>query len=526
VTGVASSELAARSRERTREVERIFDLSLDLLGVGSDGYLKRVNPAFERTFGYSRRELLSRPFVDLVHPEDRERARETIEAVSRGGQIAQSELRCICSDGSVRWLEWNMLPVPEHALIYAAGRDVTERRRAADELRAARRQVEASRDDLRVLADEQAALRRVATLVARGAPPADVFAAVADEVGRLFDADDAAVNRFEPSGAAVLVAGRGREVEQVPVGTRLEPGALTATMGVFRTGRAARLDEADYRDATGPLAETFRRIGIHSMIASPIVVDGRLWGTMEVLTNRAPLPPDTEARMARFTELVATAVANAESRAELAASRARVVAAGDEARRRLARDLHDGAQQRLVHAVVTLQLARAAQGDASGPIAELVAEALEHAERATGELRDLAHGILPAALNRGGLRAGIEALVSRVRLPVSVDVTTQRLPPALEATAYFIVSEALTNTVKHARAASARIAVAVDGDELRLEVRDDGVGGARTAGSTGLVGLLDRAAALNGTLRVESPHGAGTRVTATLPIPRSVSHRP
>jgi signal transduction histidine kinase len=297
-------------------------------------------------------------------------------------------------------------------------------------------------------------------------------------------------------------------------------------MGVFRTGRAARLDEADYRDATGPLAETFRRIGIHSMIASPIVVDGRLWGTMEVLTNRAPLPPDTEARMARFTELVATAVANAESRAELAASRARVVAAGDEARRRLARDLHDGAQQRLVHAVVTLQLARAAQGDASGPIAELVAEALEHAERATGELRDLAHGILPAALNRGGLRAGIEALVSRVRLPVSVDVTTQRLPPALEATAYFIVSEALTNTVKHARAASARIAVAVDGDELRLEVRDDGVGGARTAGSTGLVGLLDRAAALNGTLRVESPHGAGTRVTATLPIPRSVSHRP
>jgi signal transduction histidine kinase len=204
----------------------------------------------------------------------------------------------------------------------------------------------------------------------------------------------------------------------------------------------------------------------------------------------------------------------------LAASRARVVASADEARRRIERDLHDGAQQRLIHTVITLKLAKRELGDERGPAAELVAEALEHAETATAELRELAHGILPAALSHGGLDAGVGTLVSRTPLPVTVDVPSERLPPRVEAAAYFIVAEALTNTVKHARASRAEVRAVVDEGELRVEIRDDGVGGATVDGSSGLLGLMDRAAAMDGELRVDSPAGRGTTITVRLPLSR------
>jgi signal transduction histidine kinase len=203
----------------------------------------------------------------------------------------------------------------------------------------------------------------------------------------------------------------------------------------------------------------------------------------------------------------------------LIASRARVLTAGDEARRRVVRDLHDGAQQRLVHTIVTLKLAQQALRDDDGPAEPLVAEALTHAEQANAELRELAHGILPAVLSRGGLRAGIEALVSRLTFPVTADVTDQRFPPAIEASAYFVVAEALTNVVKHARAQRAAVEAHVEEGVLRVEVRDDGVGGASPDG-TGLLELDDRLAALGGRLRVESPPEGGTAVAATLPLPR------
>jgi signal transduction histidine kinase len=255
-------------------------------------------------------------------------------------------------------------------------------------------------------------------------------------------------------------------------------------------------------------------------VGAPITVGGRLWGVMVAAYEAdQALAPDTEERMAQFTDLVATAIANAESRSELAASRARVVATADETRRRIERDLHDGAQQRLVHTVITLKLALRALGDVDPETVELVREALDHAERATAELRDLAHGILPAALSRG-LSAGIETLVTRMRMPVTVDVTRERLPPALEATAYFVVAEALTNTAKHAHASTAQVTARVEDDALRVEVRDDGVGGARIDASSGLLGLRDRAAALDGELHVHSPPGGGTVVEAKLPIPR------
>jgi signal transduction histidine kinase len=372
--------------------------------------------------------------------------------------------------------------------------------------RAARRQ---ARDELRMLADEQAALRRLAAAVGHDVSPAEVFAAVAEEISPLVGADDAALVRFEPDRAATVLAGHGQWVNELGLGTRLELDRSLAIAAVFRSGRSARVDERDERSA----------------VASPIIVAGRLWGAVVASTSRETLPPDSEERMATFAELVGVVIANAESRAELAASRARVVAAGDEARRRIERDLHDGAQSRLVSTVVALKLARQALGDATGPAVELVDEALAEAEGANGELRELAHGILPAALRRGGLCPGIDALVSRVRLPVSVDVTAERLPAALEATVYFIVAEALTNAARHAHASSAQIVVVVDGAVLRLAIRDDGVGGARTDRSSGLLGLHDRAAAVNGELHIESPPGEGTVIAATIPIPALQSAR-
>jgi signal transduction histidine kinase len=374
-------------------------------------------------------------------------------------------------------------------------------------------------DELRQLAEEQAALRRLATAVARGVPTGEIFRAVAGEVGPLLGADDAAVVRFEPDHTATVVAGAGRWLGDLERGMRLELDDSLAITEVFRTGHSARVDKRDYSAASGPVAAYLRRVGNQSVVASPIIVERRLWGAMVASTKRQPLPADTGERMADFTELVGVVIANAEGRAELMASRARVAAAGDEARRRIQRDLHDGAQQRLVNMMITLKLARRALGEATGPAVELVEEALAHAERANGELRELAHGILPAALSHGGLSAGVDALVSRIRMPVSVEVTAERLPAALEAAGYFIVAEALTNVVKHARASSARITAVVDGAVLWLEVRDDGVGGATINGSAGLLGLRDRAAVLNGELRVDSPAGEGTVVAAWLPIP-------
>jgi signal transduction histidine kinase len=371
------------------------------------------------------------------------------------------------------------------------------------------------------LAAEQAAVRRVATLVARSVSPAEVFETVTREVGLLSGADLARMERYEADGTVTGVAGWSSSDElELAVGTRFALEGTSIAALVRQTTGPVRVDS--FAHASGPIAQEAQALGIRSSVGCPIVVGGRLWGVIAASSkSEAPFPADTESQIAEFTKLVATAVANAESRAELTASRARVVATADETRRRLERDLHDGAQQRLVHTVITLKLARQALSDASGPAVALVDEALEHAERATAELRDLAHGILPSALNRAGLRAAIDTLVSRVRLPVTVEVTAERLPPTLEATAYFIVAEALTNTLKHAQADSAQVSALVSDGVLHVEVRDDGVGGARTDGSSGLLGLHDRAAAVDGELRVQSPPGVGTVIAAALPIPGS-----
>ena len=366
------------------------------------------------------------------------------------------------------------------------------------------------------LVDEQTALRRVATLVARGAPPEQVFTAIADELASLLDVAATRLFRYEDDGMATVLAEGGDRDARVPVGTQVALGGHNVATLVFETQRPARID--NYAQASGPVAELARELGFDCFVGAPIVVDGKLWGAI-IAASRGPaaLPADTELRIEEFTALMAIGVSNIQTRAELAASLARIVAASDDARRQVVRDLHDGAQARLVHAVVTLKLAQRALQTEGADVSALLTEALASGEQATVELRELVHGILPTVLTNGGLGAAVDALTSRMAIPVEIDVSADRLPAAVEATAYFVVAEALTNVAKHARAAHAAVAARVKDGALEVQVRDDGVGGARPDGS-GLLGLRDRLDALAGHLRVESPADGGTLVAADIPL--------
>jgi len=373
-----------------------------------------------------------------------------------------------------------------------------------------------ARAEVERLAAEQAALRRVATLVAEGAEPAAVFDAVAAEMEGLLGADQVSLARYEPGDEVTAVAYRGAGAE-LPLGARFRLPDESVTATVRRTERPARIE--DFAWADGPVAAIVRGMGLCVSVGAPIVVDGALWGAITASWGRKEPPPDdTEERMARFAELLDTAIANADSRDQLAASRARLVTAGDEARRRVVRDLHDGAQQRLVHTIVALKLAQRALRRQDGRAESVIAEALGHAEKSNEELRELAHGILPAALTRGGLRAAVRSLTGRLELPVDVDITRERVEADVEASAYFIVAEALTNVAKHAHAERAVVRASVADGALRVEVADDGVGGADPTGH-GLVGMADRVTALGGRLEIDSPPAGGTRITATFPLP-------
>jgi signal transduction histidine kinase len=374
------------------------------------------------------------------------------------------------------------------------------------------------------LADEQAALRRVATLIARQAPPTEVFANVTEEVRRLLGVEIATMFRFEHDGSATVVggswptavAGWRERHPALAIGSRLPLEGDNIPALVHRTGRPVRLD--DYTNGSGGIGAYGRKLGIRCAVGSPIVVDRRLWGSVVAASRRSEqLPAGTEARIGEFTELVATGIASIEARTDLAAAGARIIAAADEERRRVVGDLHDGAQQRLVHIVVTLKMARAALDENADAAPALVTEALQQAAEATAELRELAHGILPAVLTRGGLGAGVRALASRMTVPVEVGVSVDRLPPAIEATAYFVVAEALTNVAKHAHAHRVEVTARIEDGTLRIRVRDDGVGGAQASGS-GLRGLRDRVAVLDGSLRLEMPPGGGTVVAVAIPV--------
>jgi PAS domain S-box-containing protein len=379
-------------------------------------------------------------------------------------------------------------------------------------------------DDLRRLAEEQAALRRIATLVAEGADARLIFDAVCEETGRLFGATSVNLAHFTDDGFNLTIAGWSLRGVHVPTGTRLPLDGDTINALVRATAAPGRYDS--YEHARGELATRLRQLGIRSEVGAPVVVDGQVWGALIAGTDEPqPLAIGTEDRLARFAELIATAVSNATARTQLLASRTRLVEATDEQRRRVVRDLHDGAQQRLIHAVMTLQLAHA-RDDAPPALDRLVGEALDDTRAAIEELRELARGLHPAILTHRGLAAAVDALADRAPVRVHVDIPEQRYPPSVESAAYFIAAEALTNVAKYANATTARITATRSADSLQLTVADDGAGGATPSPGSGLSGLQDRVAALAGKLIIDSPPGAGTRIHAELPLPPPASREP
>jgi PAS domain S-box-containing protein len=669
---------AARRAKAKAEVDRIFTLSPDLIVVaGFDGYLKRVNPAFESVLGYGEQEALTRPYLEFVHPDDLEQTKVEGNRIREGQTTVSFANRYVCKNGSYRWIEWTATPVLQERLTYAVGRDVTERRQAETDLRAAE-------ERNRTLAEAQAALRRVATLVARRVSPGDVFGATAVEAGRLLGSDTTALARYEPDGSVTVLAADTNSGVNVPIGTRILLDGDYAIGAVLRTGRAARSDSLE--DATGPVAELARSWGVRSLVGAPIVVEGRVWGVMVVSSRRGPLPADTEKRlvdftdlvataiantesrvalgrlvdeqaalrrvatlvaegvpapevfsivseevgrlldaqatviarlepdgmiaivasggttsdklpvgtrlelkpgmviaevvregrsaridddgdspertarivpglgalsfvagpivvegslwgaiaagteskrlpadaeqrMAKFTELAATAIANAESRSELAASRARIVAASDETRRRIERDLHDGTQQRLVSLALQLRVAESTVPPELDEPRQTIGRVAGELNGVIDELREISRGIHPAVLSEGGLRPALRTLARHSAIPVELDAVTEaRLPEPIEVAAYYVVSEALANTAKHARASRVGVAVAVRNSSLQLSIRDDGVGGADAARGSGLIGLRDRVEALGGSIEISSGPGEGTSVFVELPL--------
>ena len=376
-----------------------------------------------------------------------------------------------------------------------------------------------ARGEITRLASEQSALRRVATLVARGASPNAVFDAVTNEIKALVGAEAVTLARYEGDELVVLASQADRT--ELTVGQRVpvqDPDGNVTAM-VRKTGRPARRDGPPQGESA--IATILKHSGIGSRVAVPVVVEDEIWGVLAATWSQETPPDDTAQRMADFARLLDTAIGNADSREQLIASRARVLAAGDDARRRVVRDLHDGAQQRLVTTIVALKLTRGRAVLAEDPEAEAaMEEALAFAEGALDDLRELSRGILPLGLMHGGLRAAVDALVSRLELPVDVDVSTDRLPQHLEASAYFIVAEALTNVVKHAQATRAAVTAFVEAGHVHVEIRDDGIGGADPRGF-GLMGIADRAHALGGELDVRDGDGAGTIVTVWIPLATS-----
>jgi signal transduction histidine kinase len=375
--------------------------------------------------------------------------------------------------------------------------------------------------ELREFAEEQAALRRVATLVAGAAEPEEVLAAVTEEAGRLLGTNHAVTTRYNPDYSRTLVSAWSSTGTPLREGARATLGGRNVHTLVFETGRAARID--DYDAASGLPAEDGWAVGLRAAVAVPISIEGWLWGAMGVASTHDPLPADAEARLAGFTELVATAIANADARAALTASRARIVAAADAARQRIERDLLDAAQERLASLVRQLRQAQAVAPGASQLVLRLESMITE-ANDVLEQLREIARGLHPSVLADGGLGPALTALARRSAVPVRLDVRVDtQLPEPAELTAYYAVSESLANTTKHAHATAAEVEVTAELDVLRVRVRDDGRGGADFSRGSGLTGLKDRVEAVGGRISLRSRPGAGTTVEIELPLHQPAS---
>ncbi|MEU7872540.1 histidine kinase [Dactylosporangium sp. NPDC049140] len=376
----------------------------------------------------------------------------------------------------------------------------------------------AAREALQLLADEQAAQRRVATLVAQGVSQQEIFAAVAEEVGRLAAADLAQVIRYEPEGLAVRVAVWGHQAGRRRIGTRCRVNSHDVSGLVLHTGRPARVDRSARIALRPDLAE--HPAQVCSIVGIPIIVDGQLWGAVTTATTRRDrMQTDTEQRISGFTELAATAISNAQARAELAASRTRAVVAADETRRRIGRNLHDGVQQQLASCALTLRTAGSLVPPGSDELAACLSSAATGLRESFQELQKMARGLHPTILSKGGLAPALRLLANRSTIPVKLELDFDaRLPEAVEISGYYIASESLANAVKHAQASAVRISAQLSDAELRIEVCDDGIGGADQTLGSGLIGLSDRVAALGGEIKIVSPPGGGTSITAAIPV--------
>ena len=420
--------------------------------------------------------------------------------------------------------DWYYLP-PTHPIGIPASSDLTEAvvflilAAAVGEFAAmAQRRTVAAETERSLLTNEQAALRRVATLVAQDAPPAEVFAAVAAEVGRILDTDLASVVRFEPDSTATVVAVWSRRPSALQPGLNYKLDGSDVSTLVFQSQCPARVD--DYAGVPGPAADHARQLGICSAVAAPIVVDRRLWGAAIAGLTRPPaLPAESETRICDFTELLAASIASTQSRAELTASRARIVAAADETRRRLERELHDGVQQRLISLALEMTIAESSTPPELSDLHAQLSSMKEGLKDLADTMRELSRGIHPTILSEGGLEPALKALIRRSVVPADYDIRIDtRFPEGIEVAAYHVVSEALSNVAKHARVSGVTVRVRNSDRMLTLSVRDDGVGCAASARGSGLTGLEDRVKALGGTIDVVTPPGGGTELCATLPV--------
>jgi PAS domain S-box-containing protein len=516
-----ADEALRSSSERLRSVVQAMAEGLvvrDVRGVVTD-----CNAAAERMIGVARERLRGqRPEAIIGQAFDAEGARVPAGRLLGDGTLATGEpesglvARLGRPDGADVWVSVSSGPVldatgrPEGVVSTLS--DITRRREAEQQLMASERAT-------RALADEQAALRRIATLVAAEAPPGAVFERVTEEVARLLDTPSASLVRYEDDRRVTLV-GAWRELgsDVNPVGTSFALDGDSVIARVLRSGEPQRID--DYERAGGTLADQLRTLGYRSSVAAPITVGGRLWGALIASTRRPEgLAERSERRLCDFADLVAQALSNADAYDKLAASRARVVEAGDAERRRLERNLHDGAQQQLVSLAVQLRLVEARlESDPARARQELV-DARDQLGNALNELRELARGIHPAILTDGGLAPALSALATRAPVPVEItDVPGDRLPEPVEAAAYYLIAEAVTNVAKHAQASHVSVSVRRDDARVVVDVVDDGVGGADADSGSGLHGLADRVEALHGRLHIDSPRGGGTRIEAQIPV--------
>jgi len=505
-----------------REVGRLLPADITVISRYEDGLVRHMggwSRAGERLPMPDRVSLGGRNVTEMIYETGRP-ARMDSYADASGALAADARDRGISSAVgapiNVEGRVWGVI-VAASVHEWRLPADTEERLADFTELVATALANTEAREELRQVADEQAGLRRVATLVARGASASVLFRAVAEEITLLLPADATVLSRYGYDGFLTRVGIWARSGVRLPPGDRSPLGGRNVSTLVYETGRAARLD--NYGDDAGDAA-VWVASGLRSSVGVPISVEGRLWGVVVAVSMSAePLPADAETRLAGFTELVATAIANAETQAELTTSRARVVATADKTRRRIERDLHDGAQQQLVTLALQLRTAQAAVPPELGKLHAELDQVAASLTSTLDELREYARGIHPAVLADGGLGPALRTLARRSAIPVTLEVRARgRFPERVEVTAYYVISEALANAAKHAEASAVHIEVGAADEVIRLAIRDDGVGGADPARGSGLVGLNDRVEAIGGTLSMRSHHGEGTTLSVELPL--------